>query len=159
MVITIFLFCSLIYYYKNFSVQQVIHKINIQINTDLTASDQVLLWFEQLNQPPLPDLIWWQCQTLLQEGFTNIVEHAHKDLPPETPIIIEAIRSAQAVEISIWSYGPPFDLQKQIRETTEFEDNENERGRGLKIMSLLADELSYEPARDNRNCLLIKKYY
>lgn len=136
-----------------------LHKINIRVNTELTASDQVILWFEQLNQPPLPDVIWWQCQTLLQEGFTNIVEHAHKNLLPETPIIIEAVRSEQSIEISILSYGPSFDLQKKLQVLPQFEDNENERGRGLKIMSMLADELSYKSIKDNRNCLIIKKYY
>lgn len=136
-----------------------LHKINIRVNTDLTASAQVILWFEQLNQPPLPDVIWWQCQTLLQEGFTNIVEHAHKNLLPETSIIIEAVRSEQSIEISIWSYGPSFDLQQKLQVLPQFEDNENERGRGLKIMSMLADELSYKPIADNRNCLMIKKYY
>lgn len=136
------------------------HKINLKINTDITVAEQVLSWFEQLNQPPLTDpKIWWQCQTLLYEGFTNIVEHAHKNLPPETPVMLEAIRCDQAIEIRISSYGFPFDLPKKIRETPQFEANDNERGRGLKIMSLIADELSYEPTADNRYCLLIKKYY
>jgi len=135
-------------------------KINLQVNTALTASEEVLLWFEQLNHPTLPDIkIWWQCQTLLQEGFTNIVEHAHKNLPTETPIALEAVRSNQSIEIRIWSHGPPFDLEQKLRETSEFEDNDDERGRGLKIMSLIADELSYEPTADNRNCLWIKKNY
>lgn len=136
------------------------HKINIQVNTDITASDQVLLWFEQLNQPPLPDAkIWWQCQTLLYEGFTNTVEHAHKNLPFETPINIEGVRSKQYIEIRIWSYGSTFNLKQKLLETPQFEDNDDQRGRGLKIMSLIADELSYVPTPDNRQCLSIKKYY
>lgn len=136
------------------------HKINLKINTDITAAEQVLAWFEQLNHPPLSDLkIWWQCQTLLYEGFTNIVEHAHKNMPSETPIALEAVRCDKAIEIRIWSHGLPFDLQKKIQETAQFEDNDDERGRGLKIMSLIADELSYEPTADNRYCLWIKKYY
>ena len=53
----------------------------------------MLSWFEQMNQPPIPDKkIWWQCQTLMMEGFTNIVEHAHRNLPIETSIEIEAVR-------------------------------------------------------------------
>lgn len=136
------------------------HEIHLQVNTDLTASEQILSWFEQLNNPPLPDIrIWWQCQTLLQEGFANIVEHAHKNLPPETPIDLEAVRSNQSIEIRIWSHGAPFDLEQKLRETAELEDNESERGRGLKIMSEIADGLSYERMADNRHCLWIKKYY
>lgn len=137
-----------------------LQEIHLQVNTDLTASEQVLLWFEQLNNPPLPDrIIWWQCQTLLQEGFANIVEHAHNNLPPETPITLEAVRSNQYIEIRIWSYGAPFDLEQKLRETAELEDSELERGRGLKIMSEIADGLSYERIADNRQCLCIKKYY
>ena len=137
-----------------------VHKLHLQVNTTLAASEQVLSWFEQLNQPPLPSTtIWWQCQTLLQEGFANVVEHCHKSLPPETPIIREAVRSKQSIEIRIWSYGALFDLEQKLRETSELEDNDSERGRGLKIMSKIADKLSYEPTANNGNVLIIKKYY
>ncbi|MEH2205817.1 MAG: anti-sigma regulatory factor [Nostoc sp.] len=136
------------------------NKIYLKVNTDLTASSQVLSWFEQMNQPPIPDKqIWWQCQTLMMEGFTNIVEHAHKNLPIETPIEMEAVRLDEYIEIRIWSQGEPFDLEQQLRQTSEFEDNNRERGRGLKIMSAIADKLSYEPTVDNRYCLFISKFY
>ncbi|MEH2104808.1 ATP-binding protein [Nostoc sp.] len=136
------------------------NKISLKVNTDLTASPQVLSWFEQMNQPPISDKqIWWQCQTLMIEGFTNIVEHAHKNLPIETPIEIEAVRLDEHIEIRIWSQGEPFDLEQQLRQTSEFEDNDQERGRGLKIMSAIADKFSYERAVDNRYCLFISKYY
>ncbi|MBW4609411.1 MAG: anti-sigma regulatory factor [Hassallia sp. WJT32-NPBG1] len=132
--------------------------IHLQVNTDLTASSQVLSWFEQINQSPLLESeIWWKCQTLLIEGFTNIVEHAHKNLPPETLIEIEAVRSSKQIEIRIWSQGQFFDLEKKLQQISEFEDNEDERGRGLKIMSAIADELSYERTTDNRYCLFISK--
>lgn len=145
---------------KCFGDRQLFHEIHLQVNTELAASEQVLTWFEQLNQPPLPDLrIWWQCQTLLQEGFTNIVEHAHKNLPKETPIVLEAMRSDKSIEIRIWAYGAPFDLEQKLRETAELEENDNERGRGLKIISEIADGLSYQRTADNRNCLWMKKCY
>jgi serine/threonine-protein kinase RsbW len=134
--------------------------IYLKVNTDLTASPQVLSWFEQINQPPIPDKqIWWQCQTLMMEGFTNIVEHAHKNLPLETPIEIEAVRFNEYIEIRIWSKGEPFDLEQQLQQTFEFEENEQDRGRGLKIMSAIADKLSYDPTGDNRCCLFISKSY
>ncbi|AVH73216.1 ATP-binding protein [Nostoc sp. 'Lobaria pulmonaria (5183) cyanobiont'] len=136
------------------------NKIYLKVNTDLTTSPQVLSWFEQINQPPITDKqIWWQCQTLMMEGFTNIVEHAHKNLPIETPIEMEAVRLDEYIEIRIWSQGEPFDLEQQLCKTSEFEDNDQERGRGLKIMSAIADKLSYEPTEDNRYCLFINKYY
>ncbi|QHG19510.1 MULTISPECIES: anti-sigma regulatory factor [unclassified Nostoc] len=136
------------------------NKIYLKVNTDLTASSQVLFWFDQMNQPPILNKeVWWQCQTLLMEGFTNIVEHAHKNLPIETPIEIEAVRVNKYIEIRIWSQGEPFDLEQQLRQISEFDENEQERGRGLKIMSAIADKLSYEPTEDNRYCLFISKYY
>ncbi|MEH1947780.1 MAG: anti-sigma regulatory factor [Nostoc sp.] len=135
-------------------------KIYLKVNTDLTASPQVLSWFEQMNQPPFTDKeIWWQCQTLMIEGFTNIVEHAHKNLPIETPIEMEAVRLDEYIEIRIWSQGKAFNLEQKLHQTSEFEDNDRERGRGLKIMSAIADKFSYEPTGDNRYCLFISKSY
>lgn len=136
------------------------NKIYLKVNTDLRASPQVLSWFEQMNQPPITEQqIWWQCQTLLIEGFANIVEHAHKNLPIETPIEIEAVRLNEYIEIRIWSYGEPYNLEQRLQQTSEFEENKQERGRGLKIISAIADKFSYEPTGDNRCCLFISKYY
>lgn len=135
------------------------HKISIEVNSEIAAPEKIFSWFEQLNKPPIPNIaIWWQCQTLLQEGFTNIVEHAYKNLPSKTPIVLEAERSKKYIEICIWSHGPIFDLKQKLREIAELEDNYSERGRGLKIMDQLADKLSYERTADNLNCLRMKKY-
>jgi serine/threonine-protein kinase RsbW len=77
-----------------------IQKIDLQVCTDIAASERVLSWFEQINQPPITDhKLWWECQTLLIEGFINIVEHAHRDLPPETSIDLEVTRFYQHIEI------------------------------------------------------------
>jgi serine/threonine-protein kinase RsbW len=136
------------------------NQIYLQINTDITALSSVLSWFEQINQPPIIQQdIWWQCQTLLIEGFTNIVEHAHKNLSAETPINIEACRFDQSIEIRIFSHGQPFDVERQLQEVSNFEENNQERGRGLKIMSGIADKLSYEKVAKNRYCLFMSKFY
>lgn len=135
-------------------------KIHLKVNTDLNATAEVLSWFEQINQPPLADKkIWWQCQTLLIEGFANIVEHAHKNLPVETPIELEATRLHEFIEIRIWSLGQVFDLQQQLQTTPELTDNFQARGRGLKIMSSIATEFSYLPTDDQRYCLFLKIKY
>ncbi|BAY14841.1 putative anti-sigma regulatory factor serine/threonine protein kinase [Anabaenopsis circularis NIES-21] len=136
------------------------HKICLKVNTDLNASSEILSWFEQINHAQMINQqIWWQCQTLLIEGFANIVEHAHKNLPKETPIEIEVCLANQQMEIRILSRGEAFDLEKQLREVSELKDNEQERGRGLKIMSAIADKLSYEKIADNYYCLFISKFY
>jgi serine/threonine-protein kinase RsbW len=50
-------------------------KISIKVNSEFNTLDEILLWFEQLNHPPISEpVIWWQCQTLLQEGFANVVQ-------------------------------------------------------------------------------------
>ncbi|BAB75459.1 ATP-binding protein [Anabaena sp. FACHB-709] len=136
------------------------NKIYLKLNTDLAASTEVLSWFEQINRPVIShQQIWWQCQTLLMEGFANIVEHSHKHLPIETPIEIEVSRTQDYIEIRIWSQGEPFDLEQRLKKTTELEENIQERGRGLRIMEAIADDLSYEKLADNRHCLFIRKYY
>jgi serine/threonine-protein kinase RsbW len=135
-------------------------QIHLRVKTDLNACEQVLAWFEQLNQPPLPDpQLWWKCQTLLQEGLTNAIEHAHRTLSPETPIDLEASRSDEAIAIRIYDFGMPFDLDRQLRQTPDFDENQRARGRGLRIMSMIADRLSYTRTSDKRNCLNMIKYY
>jgi serine/threonine-protein kinase RsbW len=133
-------------------------RIHLQAYSDIAASEEVLSWFEQINQPAIVDKkVWWQCQTLLIEGFINIVEHAHNSLPSETLIDLEAIRFNEHIEIRIWSDGELFDLEKKLSEVSELDDNFDERGRGLKIMSEIADQLIYEAQDDNRCCLFISK--
>ncbi len=136
------------------------HKISIKVNSEMTASEEIFLWFKQLNSPPIPDpVMWWQCETLLHEGFANIVEHAHKDLPSQTQIALEAERCKQYIEIRIWFYGPRFNLEQKLKEIPPLEDNESEGGRGLRIMDELADYLRYEHMGNNLNCLRMKKYF
>ncbi|MBE9200950.1 MULTISPECIES: anti-sigma regulatory factor [unclassified Nodularia (in: cyanobacteria)] len=135
-------------------------KIHLKVKTDLNDTEKVLSWFEQINQPPLPDQnVWWKCQTLLIEGFTNIVEHAHKNLPVEIPIELEVVRLSEHIEIRIWSVGEAFDLEQQLQITPELTDNFQDRGRGLKIISSIAEEFSYLPTDDQRNCLFFKIKY
>lgn len=135
------------------------NRIYLKVNTDLAACSEVLSWFDQMNQPPIADKkIWWQCQTMLIEGFTNIVEHAHKNLPVQTPIELEATRLNEHIEIRIWSMGDSFNLEQQLQKISELKDNYQERGRGLKIMSAIADKLNYERTADNRYCLFMSKF-
>ncbi|NTW18925.1 MAG: hypothetical protein HGA42_04615 [Nostocales cyanobacterium W4_Combined_metabat2_030] len=51
------------------------------------------------------------------------------------------------------------ELEKQLEITSALEDNDQERGRGLQIMSSIADKLSYKLTDDNRYCLFISKHY
>ena len=57
-----------------------------------------------------------QGQLAVAEGFTNAVRHAHKGLPLETPIKLEVTVFNERLEIKIWDYGQPFDLEARVKE-------------------------------------------
>lgn len=129
----------------------------VQFNTDLDALPQVLDWFEQFNQPPIPYLIWLECQLALAEGFTNAVRHAHASKTPETPIDLEIAVDHKAIELRIWDCGSGFNLNQSLSNHQVVEQTA-ERGRGLKIIEKIADTVSYTQI-GQRNCLLIIKHY
>jgi serine/threonine-protein kinase RsbW len=130
-----------------------------QFPSDRNALDQVLSWFDQLERPSIPRKVWIQCQLALAEGFTNAVRHAHKELLENVPIDIEVTLFAQSLEMRIWDYGPPFDLEHRLQNLERGVDELAGGGRGIAIMAKIADKLSYTRTDDNRNCLLIVKSY
>ncbi len=134
-------------------------KAILTVPTDLKALDQVLSWFNRLHQNSIPKQDWLQCELALAEGFTNAVNHAHQDLPPEIPIKIEISFLETVLEIRIWDFGKPFDLQNHIRNLPPINNQEFGRGRGIPILLKVTDHLSYERTEDNRNCLLMVKNY
>ena len=135
------------------------HTSQIDIQTDPTALKSVLAWFDQFQTSPIPHNIWLQCQLALIEGFTNAVRHAHAGLPQSTPIRIEVSVSDRAIDIKIWDCGPGFDLASVLRHKITANDPNSEGGRGLKIMYLVADRLTYEPAPNTGNCLHLHKAF
>jgi len=135
----------------------------LQVASDLTALDPVLVWFDQLCLPgmsgPAWSHFWVQCKTVLAEGFTNAVRHAHKGYPRETLVTIAVTFQAQGIEICIWDSGPPFDFQQKLKELQAQHDLYADGGRGLMIMDSLADRLEYCRLPDRRNCLRVLKSY
>ncbi|HEY9763026.1 MAG TPA: anti-sigma regulatory factor [Trichocoleus sp.] len=131
----------------------------IQTTTKREALKQVLAWFDQFQQTPVPHQVWLQCQLALIEGFTNALRHAHEGLPAETPIQIKVVLSPQAIDIQIWDQGPGFDLETVLKRKMATTTSESEGGRGLKIMRTVADVLTYQRTSDHRNCLHIQKRY
>lgn len=123
------------------------------------ALEPVLSWFDELNQPYIPQKVWLQCQLAIAEGFTNAVRHAHKNLPSEIPVNVEVSVSLHQLEIRIWDQGPPFDLEGKIQQLVKAGEHMGGSGRGILILRRIADELSYTRTDDDRNCLLIIKYY
>ena len=129
----------------------------LSVRSSLDALVEIIAWFAQLSRPPIPQPVWLRCQLALAEGFTNAVRHAHKHLSSDLLIDIEVTVSAQQIVISIWDQGPKFDLMQKLNQLPSQPDKTAGGGRGLKLMQDIADELSYQPTPDQRNCLKIVK--
>ncbi len=138
---------------------QVLKKADLQVNTGLSALDQVLSWFAQLYEQRIPTSVWIRCQLALAEGFTNAVRYAHEGKRPDLPVDIQVAVSTESVEVKIWDSGAAFDLEQKIKDMSEKIDPEAPGGRGLKLMKDIADSLSYRRTADGRNCLSIVKNY
>lgn len=130
----------------------------IEVKSDLKAVDLVLLQFNKIYHNTIHQQDWLQCQLALVEGFTNVVRHAHQNLPASTPIRIAIAIDSVKMTISIWDYGKPFDLKNFIKTTSEKNHKWEGSGRGIAIMYKIADSLTYQRVSATENCLKIVKY-
>jgi serine/threonine-protein kinase RsbW len=131
----------------------------IETETNPVALKAVLSWFDQFKSAPIPHQVWLQCQIAVIEGFTNAMRHAHVGLPESTPIKIEVSLTEDVIYIRIWDQGPGFDLMSTLRHKLNTTHRESEGGRGLKIIYLVADRLTYEPVAGVGNCLYLEKTF
>jgi len=147
----------------------VLEHYHIQFNSDIYALAKLQEWFQQF-QNLLPKPTWMQCNLVLVEVFTNVVSYAHEGMPEDTPIDIEIAidKTAYFLEMKIWDFGEPFDLQAEIeRAAMESQKNKNFEsiddiptgGRGLIIAKTIADELRYDILPDGRNCFVMTKNF
>lgn len=134
-------------------------KYTLHLTTEIALLNEVLTWFDQFNHPPVPDRTWMQCQLALAEAFTNAVRHAHKGLSSETPIDLEVSILPDSLEIRIWDCGPGLDLAKKLKTLSQHRDKDAEGGRGLLLIELIADRMSYSKTEARRNCFLIVKHF
>ena len=139
--------------------QQPKTELHLQVETDMDALKQVVEWLENIVLPLLPEDLWWQCSLIVNEGFTNAVRHAHKNLESTTPIDLEVKVFPDYLEIRIWDRGQPFDLEAKLQSIIEDPRDplEKEGERGLLFMHKLTEELRYIRADDRRNCLVMRK--
>jgi len=142
-----------------FDEQPIKHSL-IEVESDLNALLKVWQWFEQFNLPQLPQNLWWQCQVALTEAFTNVVRHAHQNLPQTTPICIEVKIFSSYLEMRIWDRGQPFNLARKLHTLVQQNPNLwNEKGRGLIFMQQFTDEISYLRLSNQQNCLVMRKKF
>lgn len=132
--------------------------ILLQVSTNLNELSKVLTWFEKLPHSSVPSADWLRCKTALAEIFTNAVRHAHRDLPTETPISLEATLSKNMIEIKVFDYGSGFDLSEKLSTLDDVDINAL-GGRGLDLISQMVDVFTYNKTLDGRNCMLISKSY
>ena len=132
---------------------------HLQVETDMKALTSVLEWLDNIVLPALPEDFRWQCGLIITEGFTNVVRHAHQNLPQATLIDLEVKVFADYLEIRIWDRGQPFNLEAKLHSIMQEQrdplDREGERG--LVFMYKLTDELRYIRTDDGRNCLVMRK--
>lgn len=148
---------------------------HLTVKTDLTLLNQVLQWFEEFCLRNLPKLSWLadrgdrakrttrgdrlnlaldELKLALDEGFTNVVRHAHEGLPPETPIDIDLTLWDDRLEIRIWDRGEPFNPDT-IAEPSP--GTLQVGGYGWFLLRRLVDEVAYQRYQDDKNCLLLVK--
>ena len=137
----------------------VLKQISFKVNSDLKALDEVLGYFDDMNQPWIPKKDWLQCQLALAEGFTNAVRHAHKKVSSDILVEIELKLTDHSLEIRIWDFGPYFDLEGFLRRNTDEDTRFAGHGQGLPILQKIAAQLSYDRSDDGRNCLVIIKNF
>jgi cellulose synthase (UDP-forming) len=139
-------------------VETALSQHSLQVLSQPEALQQVMAWFEQVRPTDVPNQVWIACQTALGEGFDNVLCHAHKGLPAETPIDLEAAILNHAILLRIWDRGSPFDLEGYLQRHPAADDWA-ERGRGLTILGQVVDDLAYFRGEGDRNCLLLIKRY
>ena len=138
---------------------EILMQSRYKTETDQRILQNILSWFEDFRNLPIPQEIWLQCQLALIEGFTNVVRHAHNGLPTETPIEIEIIATSAYMDIKIWDCGPGFDFESVLSNKLQHPNLDSPGGRGLSIMYRVADSVEYSRTADQRNCLHIRKYF
>ncbi len=141
----------------------------LEVCSEVAALKQVLQWLEETCGDCLPSLLLRQLSIIVAEAFTNTVKYAHRDLPPDTPILLELHLHRDQVEVRIWDRGQPFNLQGYLEnelQTLTGEDSLQQEGqRGLLLMDCLTDDLYYEttpdrhrqPRQGYQNCLVMRK--
>lgn len=130
----------------------------LECPSQVEAVPKILEWLEALNLE-LTAAVLWECRIILVEGFTNAVCHAHQGHPEARSVDLKIEMWADWLEIQIWDRGDPFDLPAMLeamRRQNESEPLRYGSGRGLLLMKLVSDHLSYE-RRGDRNCLVARK--
>ncbi|MGF1604216.1 MAG: ATP-binding protein [Thermosynechococcaceae cyanobacterium] len=142
------------------------HCASLQVVSRLDALTDVITWFDQLSLDSIDPYLRIEAQTALIEGFTNVVQHAHADLPSSTPIEMRVQIDKPLFQIMIWDQGPSYDFAGAMHQLSTAADPElnplnRERHWGQVLFLRLVNERGwrfvYDRLPDQRNCLLMEK--
>jgi len=106
----------LVNYYRRNRTKSRYRNLRLTVNSDLNSVEQILEWYGQLQHLPIPQQVWQLGQIALVEAFTNVVRHAHKGLSQSTPVDLEITVYNHRLDMKIWDYGQPFDLESKLKE-------------------------------------------
>jgi anti-sigma regulatory factor (Ser/Thr protein kinase) len=128
-------------------------------NSQASAVTKVLEWLEQIRPTSVPTRFWLECQIVLIEGLDNVLQHAHRDLSPNTEITLRLTVYSQGIEMEIWDDGEPFDLLSALEQVPEKQAESAEHGRGLILMRRILDYITYTQTQNARNYLRMIKVF
>ncbi|MEB3174469.1 MAG: ATP-binding protein [Cyanobacteriota bacterium] len=143
--------------FANVSLPPGVHELTLTVPTRLPELTQILDWLALQISPCLSPEHFWQVQLIIVEGFTNTVKYAHSCLPASTPVRIALLPLPDYLEIQIWDFGPPFDLQGRLRYLLTHPDPYSEGKQGLILISKASDYLDYRRVNSRQNCLVARK--
>jgi serine/threonine-protein kinase RsbW len=90
------------------------------------------------------------------EAVNNAIEHAHH-YQPEKLVSVRVRLNADHLHFVVIDQGPPFDFAAALAAfARDPAGEEPERGRGLKIIQELMDELRYEHKNETNQITLVK---
>ena len=89
---------------------------------------------------------------MIRESLLNSVAHGNRE-NPEKKVYLTFTHDCDGIEMTVRDEGEGFNWQNYL---TRRQNGLAESGRGLALMSLYSDEMSYN---DNGSELILRKYY
>jgi len=103
--------------------------------------------------------MWSACITALGEAVENAVYHAQSPLETPSLVRIEVTITDNMIQMQVGDQGQGFNLEAYLTKLPESVPSHAEKGRGLWIISQIADYFSYTRTAENLNCLTIQKFW
>jgi serine/threonine-protein kinase RsbW len=105
---------------------------------------------------PVSDQSAFEMELAVVEAVNNAVEHAHH-YQPEKLVSVRVRLNSDHLHFVIVDQGAPFDFAAALASYVQAPGGEEpERGRGLKIIQELMDEVTYERKGDTNQITLVK---